>query len=369
MSCGPDWAGHSPGELDQATTDALIEGSLFGADIPAGYEDVAHLIAMIRHGLEPEDSLRESRTVTGVVELLNRPHGRVSKGVARGPRRRRKRGLVAVAAVGLLLSAGTAAAATGHLPAALQAAVRDMAARLGIPVPGRPGSTSRPVPGPERFLAPTADRPISACAGLTPSLWRCGETMGPSIVEAARPETTPQSDCAGETPSAYSQRTTTAPRVTVADRTSPNVACTNATSGSGSRGAAHAAGSARATLSASKSVSPASRAFSARGSGSRMRTSGSSPANPQAVGSRGERTGNQPGSGQRGSFGSQVATKTAGDNPSKEHGIQRRTRPAAHQQTQSPSTATKRNAILKPSGTVPVSDRGNTHSADHKPTR
>jgi hypothetical protein len=136
-----DWHERGPAELDESTCDALIDGCVSPADAPTDCAEVAQLINVIRGDLEAAESLGESRTVEAMLDQINWQPCIVS--LERGGVRRRKKRSAAAAAtvVGVFFSAGTAAAATGALPSAIQAAVHRMAADIGILIPS-PGASA-----------------------------------------------------------------------------------------------------------------------------------------------------------------------------------------------------------------------------------
>jgi hypothetical protein len=139
MSSPAGWHEHRPVEIDESTSNALIDGCLSPIDTPAGYEEVAQLIEVIRRGLESQESCGEPPAVAAMVQQIGTRPSIVCL-PTQGRRRRKKRSAVAAAVVGVLVSAGTAAAATGALPGAIQAAVHDVAAHMGISIPGPGGS-------------------------------------------------------------------------------------------------------------------------------------------------------------------------------------------------------------------------------------
>jgi hypothetical protein len=169
MSGDPFW--DEPAELDDARGDALLEGRTSAGDIPSGYEDVAQLVAVIRSGLEPDAAIKEPPTVTALLELFNRGHVREAP---RSPRRGRKRAAAAGAVIGMLVSAGTAAAAAGRLPAAIQEVAHHVAAELGISIPDPAASSAKSNPdggqncehSSERTATTAGSSFVLSCEGL-----------------------------------------------------------------------------------------------------------------------------------------------------------------------------------------------------------
>jgi hypothetical protein len=180
MSLPPDWDAHGASELDDAISDSLLEGRVSVDEAPPGYEDVAQLIAVIRQGLEAEEPLSEPPTVSAIVQLLNRRPDTAPTNSARGPRSGAKRTPAAVAA-GILLFAGTAAAASGHLPTTLQAAAHQVAAKLGISIPNPTYSVSRIDPGTEHNVIAAGGNGLLPLCDLRgpPFAWRPSQPTTP----------------------------------------------------------------------------------------------------------------------------------------------------------------------------------------------
>jgi hypothetical protein len=111
---------------------------------------------VIQGGLEPDEARYEPPTVTALLALLNQEHDSAPVTPAPGWRQGRKRAAFAGAAIGMLLSAGTAAAATGHLPGAIQEVAHQVAAELGISIPGPAATADKGNPGGERTCEHTS---------------------------------------------------------------------------------------------------------------------------------------------------------------------------------------------------------------------
>jgi hypothetical protein len=175
MSGDPYW--DELAELDDARSDALLEGRTSPGNIPSGYEDVAHLVAVIQRGVEPDELKCEPPTVIALLALLNHEHDPEPVRAAPGRRHGRKRAVFAGAAIGMLLSAGTAAAATGHLPAAIQEVAHHVAAELGISIPGPAVSVAKGKPNTGYTCEHTGERNAST-GGTSLVLW-CEGPNGP----------------------------------------------------------------------------------------------------------------------------------------------------------------------------------------------
>jgi hypothetical protein len=165
-------------EIDESTSDALIDGCLSPTDTPAGYEEVAQLIGVIQRGLESEESCGEPPTVAAVVQQIDTRPSIVSL-PTRARRRGKKRSVVAAAVVGVLVSAGTAAAATGALPGAIQEAVHDVAADIGISIPGPGASANTQLAGPAQTCRPATQTSNAVSqTGMVSILGPCGSPTG-----------------------------------------------------------------------------------------------------------------------------------------------------------------------------------------------
>jgi hypothetical protein len=122
-----------PLALDEDLAERLLDGDLVPDQAPAGYAEVAALLAAAVAAPSPaeragqEAALAELRAATRVRRALPRATGR--------PGRRRRVGLlVAVAVVGLSTT-GIAAAATGTLPAPIRDTARRILATVDDAIP------------------------------------------------------------------------------------------------------------------------------------------------------------------------------------------------------------------------------------------
>ena len=125
-----------PLDLDTATAERLLSGTLAAADAPPAYAGVARVLQAAAAPASPAELAGELETVAAMAAARSTPGPLVAV------RRRSMLGsltggkaLAAVAAA-LLSTGGVAAAATGSLPAPAQHAVHSMLGHAGIHVPG-----------------------------------------------------------------------------------------------------------------------------------------------------------------------------------------------------------------------------------------
>lgn len=176
---GNDWSDLD--DIDLWTVDRLLDGTLPAPEVPLGYGELASLLDVVRAGVAPAESGWGSSTVPAMVGILTapparkRPRIRPSFVAAQAGRATR-----AAAAVVLLatLGAGTAAAATGSLPASVQSAVHSAAASLGVSVPD--GATKHP---PERSRATRPGGDPGVGNDRAPSSGRAGPATGGAAPE------------------------------------------------------------------------------------------------------------------------------------------------------------------------------------------
>jgi hypothetical protein len=123
-----------PIRLDPGTADRLLSGALSPDDLPPGYAGVAQLLGAAGTAPRVRESVREAATVAAM-EAASTGH------VASVAGHREKKVLSkvltikAAAVAALVLSAGTAAAATGSLPGGVQSTASMVLAKVGISVP------------------------------------------------------------------------------------------------------------------------------------------------------------------------------------------------------------------------------------------
>jgi len=121
--------------LDDRTANRLLAGELLPEDAPAGFEEVARLVAAAAAppvGAE----LGSAAAMVGVIAgaMATAPHVTIAS--RRNPVRSRITAKVAgLAAAAVLLTGTAAAAATNSLPASAQSAVADAASTVGVNIP------------------------------------------------------------------------------------------------------------------------------------------------------------------------------------------------------------------------------------------
>lgn len=156
--------------LDEDTVERLLTGTLPPAQAPAGYAELAQLLAAAVAAPTPEELavqevvLAELRAVTRGRLPAVRPSRR-----ARTSRRRRRAGLAVVVVVGALVGGGVAGAATGHLPGPVREAARTMMGTAGGGTPAASTQAGQP-PAPVK-------RPAGSGGGLSGA--RPGVSTGP----------------------------------------------------------------------------------------------------------------------------------------------------------------------------------------------
>ncbi len=124
-----------PNRLDALTADRLLSGEVSPDDAPPGYAGVAQLLDAAGRGLGAEGSVQEVATVAAMQAAALGNLGSVS---AHGVKKMLSKMLAvkAAAVAVVLLGAGSAAAATGSLPAGIQNTTSMVLAKIGISVPG-----------------------------------------------------------------------------------------------------------------------------------------------------------------------------------------------------------------------------------------
>lgn len=119
--------------LDEASATRLLQGAVHPDDAPPGYASVADLLATAA-SLPAVDEDTGAPTISAMVEAI-----RASAPAPETPRRKTMLGKIlagkALVAVGLALTAGGAAAATGTLPDQAQAVVSDAVSHVGVNLP------------------------------------------------------------------------------------------------------------------------------------------------------------------------------------------------------------------------------------------
>jgi hypothetical protein len=156
-----------PLALDEDLAERLLDGDLPPDQAPAGYAEVAALLAATVAAPNPgelaggEAALAELRAVTRARRAVPRATGR--------PGRRRRVGLLAAVAVLGLSTTGIAAAATGTLPAPIRDTARRYFATVDVtaPMPSTtPGRQPGPSTGDEAAVGATSERQGAMPAGV-----------------------------------------------------------------------------------------------------------------------------------------------------------------------------------------------------------
>ena len=154
-----------PPEIDVATADEMISGSLPWIDVPEGYEGITALISAVRRGVAPMDSGWGAPTVAAMALRISREQAN------RTPDRRRRRlvgsvpHMAAAITAFAVLSSGAAVAAAGQLPSPMQAAASDVASIVGVSLP----TTNDPDPSTPAASHPAAKDPAAShSAGQAP---------------------------------------------------------------------------------------------------------------------------------------------------------------------------------------------------------
>jgi hypothetical protein len=115
-----------PLALDEDTVEQLLTGALPPAQAPAGYAEVAQLLAAAAAASTPGELAGQGAVLAELRAVARaRPAAAVAAVPARPPRRRRT-GLAVVVVVGALVTGGAAGAATGHLPGPVRGAARSI---------------------------------------------------------------------------------------------------------------------------------------------------------------------------------------------------------------------------------------------------
>jgi len=144
MTSGAGAGWEESDELDVWSADRLLNGELC-PDASSGYNDVAELIAVVREGVQPAPSGWGTPTVPAMERIIRRPP--TTRGSGAGRRWKALSYATVTMTVVTVLGVGSAAAATGQLPAPVQSVVHSAAAVAGVQVPAhRPDHTSGPGP-------------------------------------------------------------------------------------------------------------------------------------------------------------------------------------------------------------------------------
>jgi len=124
-----------PNRLDALTADRLLSGEVSLDDAPPGYAGVAQLLGAAGRGLGAEGSVQEVATIAAMQAAAL---GHLAPVSARQEKKMLSKVLTvkAAAVAAVLLGAGSAAAATGSLPAGIQNPTSMVLAKIGISIPG-----------------------------------------------------------------------------------------------------------------------------------------------------------------------------------------------------------------------------------------
>jgi hypothetical protein len=192
-------------ELDRHTAERLVAGDVAADDAPPAYAAVAELLDAAAGPAGPAEQ-GDLEDEAAVRAMFARHRDDPSTGVgAPGPRRLRPVRVAAIAVGALALTGATAAAAaTGHLPAPVQAAVSDLVSHVGITIPHSP--EAEPAPSAPDHAPPTtvpaepSTQPgagETVCDDASDGTCRAGEQgrAGEDHPRSTAPSTTP-----GQTP-------------------------------------------------------------------------------------------------------------------------------------------------------------------------
>jgi hypothetical protein len=128
--------------LDDRTADRLLAGAVTSEDAPPGYAGVARFLQAARPRPAAGELAREAATVATMTAALLAHTASVSQSRRKHMISKILTAKAAAAAAAVLLSAGTAGAATGTLPGAAQGVASDMLAKVHISVPGPNGHSN-----------------------------------------------------------------------------------------------------------------------------------------------------------------------------------------------------------------------------------
>jgi hypothetical protein len=174
-----------PLALDEDTVEQLLTGVLSPGQAPAGYAEVAQLLAAAAAAPTPEELAGQGAALAELRAVVRaRPAAAMASGPASPRRRRRRTGLAVVVAVGALVTGGAAGAATGHLPGPVGEAARNILGAGGSEAPSastvgdQPPGPVTPPTGPGGGLP--ASRPGSA-TGSGPGAGGAGSTAAPNL--------------------------------------------------------------------------------------------------------------------------------------------------------------------------------------------
>ena len=135
-----------PPALDGDALERLLAGDLSRAPAPAGYAEVAALLAATVAPPSPRE-LTGKAAALAELKAVTRARSAAAPRRARTQPRRRRVGLAVAIVVGALATSGVAAATTGHLPGPIRDAARSFLTTVGATTPTTPTEVGRqPVP-------------------------------------------------------------------------------------------------------------------------------------------------------------------------------------------------------------------------------
>jgi hypothetical protein len=171
-------------EMLTTADDLHLADSIFAGDpldeAPTRYQPVVDLVRKAQQTPPHHDAPGDAATIAAIIAAVRQ---RAAAGPERAPRRSRvaSRAAVALVATVVFAGAGAAAAATNHLPAAVQSFVSSTAGHLGIDVPTPDDGT----------VTPTTD------AGHPPSDTTTGPPTSQPGASAGASGNDQRPDCAG----------------------------------------------------------------------------------------------------------------------------------------------------------------------------
>ncbi|MHB8438096.1 MAG: hypothetical protein ACYDD4_02910 [Acidimicrobiales bacterium] len=138
--------------IDEGTAERLLTGHLDPEDAPPGF---GHVASLVRVATGPANALElagRQQTVAAMAAAIATSAGQVPASIPRGKRMIGKLltlKTLGIAIPAMALTAGSAAAATGSLPAPAQAAAHSVLSDVGISVPSGNDSSSSKAVGPD----------------------------------------------------------------------------------------------------------------------------------------------------------------------------------------------------------------------------
>ena len=131
-----------PPALDEDALERLLAGDLPRALAPAGYAEVAALLAATVAPPSPSE-LTGKAAALAELKAVTRARSAAAPRRARTQPRRRRVGLAVAIVVGALATSGAAAATTGHLPGPIRDAARSILTTVGVTTPTTPTKVGR----------------------------------------------------------------------------------------------------------------------------------------------------------------------------------------------------------------------------------